>query len=132
MTPHIGYPQILFAQLSAEAIVEGLANVREEFFKVYNLGFNLSVTPKESDRESSDSPIAGAVVVFTGSMQQGSRTDMEKQAKALGANVAKSVTSKTTYLVTGDKVGETKINAARDKGVKVLTEQEYLKLIGEL
>ena len=119
-----------FAHLSAEAIVEGLANVREEFFKVYNLGFNLSVTPKESDRESSDSPIAGAVVVFTGSMQQGSRTDMEKQAKALGANVAKSVTSKTTYLVTGDKVGETKIKAARDKGVNVLTEQEYLNLIG--
>ena len=121
-----------FAQLSAEAIVEGLANVREEFFKVYSLGFNLSVTPKESDRESSDSPIAGAVVVFTGSMQQGSRDDMEKNAKALGAKVAKSVTGKTTYLVTGDKVGETKINAARDKGVKVLTEQEYLKLIGEL
>ena len=119
-----------FAQLSAEAIVEGLANVREEFFKVYNLGFNLSVTPKESDRESSDSPIAGAVVVFTGSMQQGSRDDMEKNAKALGAKVAKSVTGKTTYLVTGDKVGETKINAARDKGVKVLTEQEYLNLIG--
>ena len=121
-----------FAHLSAEAIVEGLANVREEFFKVFNLGFNLSVTPKESDRESSDSPIAGAVVVFTGSMQQGSRDDMEKNAKALGAKVAKSVTGKTTYLVTGDKVGETKINAARDKGVKVLTEQEYFKLIGEL
>ncbi|EKU54995.1 MULTISPECIES: BRCT domain-containing protein [Acinetobacter calcoaceticus/baumannii complex] len=118
-----------FAELSAEAIVEGLSNVREEFFKVYNLGFNLSVTPKESERENSDSPIAGAVVVFTGSMQQGSRDDMEKNAKALGAKVAKSVTSKTTYLVTGDKVGETKINAARDKGVKVLTEQEYLNLI---
>lgn len=119
-----------FAQLSAEAIVEGLANVREEFFKVYNLGFNLSVTPKQSDRENSGSPIAGKVVVFTGSMQQGSRGDMEKQAKALGAKVAKSVTGNTTYLVTGEKVGETKINAARDKGVEVLTEQEYLNLIG--
>ncbi|WP_339890459.1 BRCT domain-containing protein [uncultured Alteromonas sp.] len=118
-----------FAQLSAEAIVEGLANVREEFFKVYNLGFNLSVTPKESYRESSGSSIAGKVVVFTGSMQQGSRGDMEKQAKALGAKVAKSVTGNTTYLVTGEKVGETKINAARDKGVEVLTEEEYLELI---
>lgn len=119
-----------FAQLSAEAIVEGLANVKEEFFKVYNLGFNLSVTPKESDTENSSSPIAGKVVVFTGSMRQGSRGDMEKQAKALGAKVAKSVTGNTTYLVTGEKVGETKINAARDKGVEVLTEQEYLNLIG--
>lgn len=44
--------------------------------------------------------------------------------------MAKSVIGKTTYLVTGDKVDETKINAARDKGVKVLTEQEYLNLIG--
>lgn len=119
-----------FAQLSAEAIVEGLANVKEEFFKVYNLGFNLSVRPKESDRESLNSPIAGTVVVFTGSMQQGSRGDMEKHAKSLGAKVAKSVTGNTTYLVTGEKVGETKINAAKDKGVKVLTEQEYLSLIG--
>ena len=119
-----------FAQVSAEAIVAGLANVKEEFFKVYELGFNLSVTPKESDRESLNSPIAGTVVVFTGAMQQGSRGDMEKQAKSLGAKVAKSVTGKTTYLVTGEKVGETKINAAKDRGVKVLTEQEYLSLIG--
>ncbi|RZQ53743.1 DNA ligase [Pseudoalteromonas phenolica] len=119
-----------FAQISAEAIVEGLANVKEEFFKVYELAFNLAITPKESEREDSDSPIAGAVVVFTGSMQQGSRGDMEKHAKSLGAKVAKSVTGKTTYLVTGEKVGETKINDARDKGVKVLTEQEYLDFIG--
>jgi len=119
-----------FAKLSAEAIVEGLANVKKEFFKVYKLGFNLSITPKLSERENVDSPIAGAVVVFTGSMQQGSRDDMEKHAKSLGAKVAKSVTGNTKYLVAGDKVGETKINAARDKGVTVLSEQEYLNLIG--
>lgn len=119
-----------FAQLSAEAIVEGLKNVKDEFFKVYGLEFNLMITPKASEREDSDSPIAGAVVVFTGSMQQGSRGDMEKHAKSLGAKVAKSVTGKTTYLVTGEKVGETKINAAKDKGVTVLTEQEYIDLIG--
>ncbi|WP_095498211.1 BRCT domain-containing protein [Paraferrimonas haliotis] len=118
-----------FAQISAEAIVEGLKNIKEEFFKVYELGFNLAITPKASEREALDSPIAGAVVVFTGSMQQGSRGDMEKQAKSLGAKVAKSVTGKTTYLVTGEKVGETKINAAKDKGVTVLSEQEYLSLI---
>lgn len=119
-----------FAQVSADAIVEGLANIKKEFFKVYELGFNLSITAKESENENLDSPIAATVIVFTGSMQQGSRGDMEKQAKALGAKVAKSVTGNTTYLVTGEKVGETKINAAIDKGVKVLSEQEYLDLIG--
>jgi len=118
-----------FAQLSAEAIVEGLENIREEFFKVYELGFNLAITPKQSEQLDNESPIAGKLVVFTGAMTQGSRGDMEKQAKLLGAKVGKSVSGKTDFLVTGEKVGENKINAARDKGVKVISETEYLALI---
>ncbi len=118
-----------FARLSAEAIVEGLANIKEEFFKIYALDFTLSITPIESERERSSSPIDNAVVVFTGTMLQGSRSDMEKHAKYLGAKVGKSVSGKTTYLVAGEKVGETKIKAAREKGVAVLSEQEYLDLI---
>ncbi|MGF1726684.1 BRCT domain-containing protein [Photobacterium nomapromontoriensis] len=118
-----------FATLSAEAIVEGLANIKDEFFNVYDLGFNLSITAKASDNDNASSPIAGAVIVFTGTMVQGSRSDMEKQAKGLGAKVAKSVTGKTTYLVAGAKVGETKINSAKEKGVNVLSEQEYLDLL---
>ncbi|MBL4941414.1 MAG: DNA ligase [Colwellia sp.] len=118
-----------FAKQSAEAIVEGLNNVRDEFFKVYELGFNFTVTPKESNKSNNGSQIAGKLVVFSGAMTQGSRGDMEKQAKLLGAKVGKSVSGKTDFLVTGEKVGENKIKAARDKGVKVISEEEYLLLI---
>ena len=118
-----------FAQLSAEAIVEGLENIKEEFFKVYELGFNLAITPTVSEQENNNSPIAGKLVVFTGSMTQGARGDMEKQAKLLGAKVGKSVSGKTDFLITGERVGENKITAARDKGVEVISEQEYLALI---
>lgn len=120
-----------FAEQSAEAIVEGLQNVKDEFFKVYELGFNLAVTPKGSEQSNNGSPIAGKLVVFTGSMTQGARGDMEKQAKLLGAKVGKSVSGKTDLLVTGEKVGENKINAARDKGVKVISEEAYLVLIND-
>jgi DNA ligase (NAD+) len=54
---------------------------------------------------------------------------MEKQAKLLGAKVGKSVSGKTHFLVTGERVGENKINAAKDKGVRVISEAEYLELI---
>lgn len=118
-----------FAKQSAEAIVEGLKNVREEFLKVYDLGFKLAVTPKQSEQSENISPIAGKLVVFTGAMTQGARGDMEKQAKLLGAKVGKSVSGKTDFLVTGEKVGENKTKAARDKGVKVISEEEYLILI---
>ena len=118
-----------FAKQSAEAIVEGLENVKEEFFKVYGLGFNLAITPKQSEQSSHDSPIAGKLIVFTGSMAQGTRGDMEKQAKLLGAKVGKSVSGKTSLLVTGAKVGENKTSSAKEKGVQVISEQEYLDLI---
>lgn len=118
-----------FAEKTAAAIVEGLANIKEEFFAIYNLGFNLEVTPLLSEQAGSDNPIAGKVVVFTGSMQQGSRSDMEKQAKALGAKVAKSVSGKTDYLVTGEKVGAKKITDAQNKGVEVITEADYLLML---
>lgn len=118
-----------FAKISAESIIEGLANIRAEFTKLYELEFNLSITPKISEKKSSLSPIAGATIVFSGTMLKGKRTDMEKQAKLLDAKVSSSVTSKTTYLVIGSKVGDTKINSAREKGVTILSEQEYLDLI---
>lgn len=118
-----------FARLSAEAIHEAFKSIKEEFFKVYNLTFNLKPTVKLANKTGSDSPIQGKQVVFTGSMEFGSRGDMEKVAKAMGAKVGKSVTSKTTYLVTGAKVGERKIKDAEAKGVEVLTESDYIRLI---
>ncbi|PKH86871.1 BRCT domain-containing protein [Colwellia sp. Bg11-28] len=120
-----------FAKKTAIQLVKGLSSIKDVFQKIYSLHFNLTVTPKKSDQLDSNSPIAGKIVVFTGAMTQGARGDMEKQAKLLGAKVGKSVSGKTDFLITGEKVGENKLNAARDKGVKVLSEEEYLSLIND-
>jgi len=119
-----------FAEKTAAAIVEGLANIKTEFNAIYGLGFNLEITPLLSEQGDEDNAIAGKTIVFTGSMAQGSRPEMEKQAKALGAKVSKSVSGKTDLLVTGDKVGAKKITDAQNKGVNVITEDQYLQLIG--
>ena len=113
-----------FAELSATTIHEGLGNIEKEFHSIYNLGFNLKQTKR--DLSDSDLLLSGELIVFTGSMEHGSRSDMEAEAKALGAKVGKSITSKTTLLVAGKNVGEKKIAAASDKGVRVLSESEYL------
>jgi DNA ligase (NAD+) len=119
-----------FAEKTAEVIVEYLTTIRRDFFQIYDLGFNLVATPLLAEQqENQASPIWGKQIVFTGTMQHGKRDDMKKQAKQLGAKVAASVTGKTNYLVTGNKVGEAKIIAAREKGITVLTEEEYLQLI---
>jgi len=69
--------------------------------------------------------------VFTGKMEQGSRDDMEEQARDLGANVQKSVSQKTDILVCGARVGAKKTGQAEKLGVQVISEDDYLEMIGE-
>lgn len=118
-----------FAEKTAEAVVKSLKLIRDDFFRIYELGFNLKRTPLVSEQTGQDNPIAGKTVVFTGTMVHGKRDEMKKQAKQMGAKVSSSVTGNTDYLVTGAKVGAAKINAAKEKNVTVISEDEYLALI---
>ncbi len=116
-----------FAEKTANIVTQGLIKIKPLFDKIYTLGFNLQITAIGESQATHF--LTGKTVVFTGAMQQGSRDEMKKQAKALGAKVGSSVSGKTNYLVIGEKVGATKINAAKEKGVQIITEQEYLQML---
>jgi DNA ligase (NAD+) len=60
----------------------------------------------------------------------GSRSEMKKNAKSIGIQVVVSVSAKTDYLVIGENVGQKKIEAAEKFDVEVLTEENYLTMIG--
>jgi len=117
-----------FAEKTAAVVMKGFQRIQSLFTEIYGLGFNLK-TKSYTSAEKNAHPLAGKLLVFTGTMVHGSRDEMKRQAKELGAKVGSSVTSKTDYLVIGEKVGATKITAAQDKGVKIVTEAEYIELI---
>ncbi len=118
-----------FATKTAELVVAELNRVKPLFGAVYQLGFNLKRTSLQSEGHLQAGPLTGKQIVFTGVMTQGSRTEMESEAKKLGAIIGKSVTGKTDYLVAGEKVGESKIKQALARGTTCLLEEEYLQLI---
>ena len=88
------------------------------------------VTTKSFNFEG-DSPIAGKRVVFTGTLQSGTRTQVERKAADLGAIVQSSVSAKTDFLIVGgdQSLATSKMQAATKHGVTVLSEAEYLEKI---
>ena len=80
------------------------------------------------DTANYDSPIAGKIVVFTGTLEKMARAEAKAQAQSLGAKVAGSVSKNTDYVVMGADAGS-KATKAKELGVTILSEDEYLELI---
>ena len=89
-----------------------------------------TVTIIDAERPKSNSAVAGKTVVFTGSLEKMTRDEAKATAERLGAKAAGSVSKKTDYVVAGPGAGS-KLAEAKKHGVTVLTEDEWLKLIGK-
>jgi DNA ligase (NAD+) len=87
------------------------------------------VRPEPLEAIDHASPISGKTVVFTGTLEKMTRPEAKARAERLGAKVAGSVSKKTDYVVAGPGAGS-KLKEAERLGLKVLSEDEWLTLIG--
>ena len=75
------------------------------------------------------SALAGKSIVVTGTLVKYGREEIERRLRDLGAKASGSVSKKTDYLLAGEKAGS-KLEKARELGVRIITEEEFEKLAG--
>ena len=79
--------------------------------------------------ENTEKKFEGKIFVFTGTLSTMTREEASAKVKELGGKVSNSVSSKTNFLIVGDKAGS-KLTKAEKFGVKILNENEFLEMIG--
>ncbi len=94
------------------------------------LAAEVAVTAVKAPAARADSAVAGKIVVFTGELTTMTRREAKARAEALGAKTAESVSKNTDYVVAGTAAGS-KATKARELGLTVLTEEEWLAMIGQ-
>ena len=88
------------------------------------------IKARAASREASGL-LAGMSLVFTGSLHLLSRDEAKKLVKEHGGQLTSTVTQKTTHVVAGEKAGS-KLKAAQDLGKTILSETEFLRLVGRI
>jgi len=114
-----------FAKIMAHTIVTGLAENAEEMRSLIQKG----IITLES---SGQGKLAGQSFCFTGELVTMNRNDAQQLVKTNGGMIKSSVTKDLTYLVTNDTTsGSSKNQKAAKLGISVISEEEFLKLLGK-
>lgn len=75
--------------------------------------------------------LAGLTFVISGSFANHSRDELKAMIEAHGGKNLAAVSSNTNFLLAGDKIGPAKLQKATKLGVKIISEQEFMEMVGD-
>ncbi len=110
----IGY----FREEGNRDIVERLRN--------YGLQFQLS----EEEMQNRGTSLQGKSIVISGVFQHHSRDEYKKMIEANGGKNVGSISKNTSFILAGDNMGPAKLEKAQKLGVQIMSEEEFLSIIG--
>lgn len=113
----------------AQSVVEFFQNEtnRNSIDRLKNYGVQFSLS--EEELENQTDTLKGMTVVVSGVFETLSRDELKKLIENNGGKVGSSISSKTSYLVAGDKMGPSKRTKAESLNVPIISESEFLNML---
>ena len=113
----------------AQSVVEFFKNERNleniARLKSYGLQFELSADKLKNQTEI----LKGKTFVVSGVFETLSRDELKKLIEDNGGKVSSSISSKTSFLIAGDKMGPSKRTKAESLGVPIISEQDFIEMV---
>lgn len=129
--------ELMKASKEKLAAISGIGPiVAESIYNFFNAKENIKLINKlkegginfEKERKEEKKILAGKTFVVTGILKNFTRQQINELILSLGGNVATSVSKRTDYLLCGADPGS-KLDKAKELRVKVISEEEFLKMI---
>ena len=116
--------------ITAESIVDYLSN--DNNLRFINELIEIGMNPQyEIQDKNTDNIFSGKTIVLTGKLVELTRNEAKEYLERFGAKVTGSVTSKTDYVIVGEKAGS-KLAKAEQLGIQVLSEDEFIDIMKEV
>ncbi len=113
-------------EVTARAVSEWFAKQehRTVVERLRAAGLQMEATVHEGDDK-----LAGMTIVVSGVFDRFSRDEIKADIEKHGGKVSGSISGKTSFLLAGDKMGPEKLKKAEKLGVKIISEDDYLKMV---
>ena len=113
----------------AQSVIDFFANEKniDAIERLRSFGVQLSIS--EEKLQNQTDTLAGNTFVVSGVFEILSRDELKKKIEDNGGKVGSSISSKTSYLVAGDKMGPSKLAKAEKLGIPIISEQDFINML---
>ena len=113
----------------AESVVDFFASEENRMIVDRLKSFGVQLALSEDVLANQTNKLQGQTFVVSGVFETVSRTELKKLIEDNGGKVSSSISSKTSYLVAGDKMGPSKRTKAETLNVPIISEQDFLNML---
>lgn len=113
----------------AQSIVDFFANAENRKFVERLIGYGLQFELQK--QQPKGSKLAGLTIIASGKLEHFSRDEINKAIEDNGGKPVTSVSSKTDYLIAGENIGPNKLAKAKELGIPIITEAEFMAMIAD-